>query len=65
MFEAWKHYVSGLCQRLEKPEIERLKDNVLGLARKVAEAAGGFLGIGNKISVAERTVLRKLERAFS
>jgi hypothetical protein len=65
MFEAWKHYVSGLCQRLEKPEIERLKDNVLGLAEKVAEAAGGFLGIGNKISVAERTVLRKLERAFS
>jgi hypothetical protein len=65
MFEAWKHYISGLCQRLEKSEIERLKDNVLGLAREVAEAAGGFLGIGSKISVAERTVLRKLERAFS
>ena len=65
MFEAWKHYVNGLCQRLEKPEIERLKNDVLDLARKVAQAAGGFLGFGNKISVAERTVLRKLERAFS
>jgi hypothetical protein len=65
MFDAWKHYISGLCQRLDKPEIERLKNDVLDLARNVAQAAGGFLGIGNRISTAERTVLGKLERTFS
>ena len=65
MFEAWTHYVSGLCQSLEEVEIEGLKHDVLDRARQVAEAAGGILGIGNKISAAERTVLRKLERAFS
>ena len=64
MIEAWRHYVSGLCLRLERPEIEKLKHDVLDLARKAAQAAGGFLGFGNKISAAERTVLDELERAF-
>ena len=64
MFEAWKHYVSGLCQRLEGPEIEKLKHDVMGVARKVAQAAGGFLGLGNKISAAERAVLSQVEQAF-
>jgi hypothetical protein len=30
----------------------------------VARAAGGFLGIGPKISAAEEEALRRLERAF-
>ena len=64
MFEAWKHYVSGLCQRLEGPEIEKLKHDVMGVARKVAQAAGGFLGLGNNISAAERAVLSQVEQAF-
>lgn len=32
--------------------------------RSVAEAAGGFLGIGGKVSPAEENVLKELERAF-
>jgi hypothetical protein len=30
----------------------------------VAEAAGGFLGLGNKISPQERAALATLEQAF-
>jgi hypothetical protein len=37
---------------------------VLDRARAVATAAGGFLGLGAKISPAEEEVLRTLERAF-
>jgi hypothetical protein len=65
MLEAWRHYVHGLCLRLDRPEIEKLRHEVLDRARKVAQAAGGFLGFGDKTSAAERTVLDKLERAFS
>jgi tellurite resistance protein len=65
MFEAWKHYIQGLCQKLDKPQVEELKRDLLRLARDVAQAAGGFLGLGNKISAGERAVLDKLEQAFS
>ena len=41
----------------------RLKENLVGRARTVAEAAGGFLGIG-AISTEEESVLGELEGAF-
>jgi hypothetical protein len=65
MLHAWKHYVEGLCQRLDAREIEKLQHELLDRARKVAQAAGGFLGFGDKMSAAERAVLDELERAFS
>jgi hypothetical protein len=65
LIEAWEHYIKDICKRLERQEIEKLKDDVLRLARSVAEAAGGFLGIGSRISASERTVLGRLEKAFS
>jgi hypothetical protein len=40
-----------------------LRETVIGQARAVAEAAGGFLGLG-KVSPAEDEMLRRLERAF-
>jgi hypothetical protein len=65
MLEAWEHYVRGLCQKLNKQEIEDFKLRLLDLARKVAQAAGGFLGFGDKTSAAEQTMLTRLEKAFS
>jgi hypothetical protein len=65
MIEAWKHYIKGLCQRLESGEIERLKGDVMARARSVAQAAGGLLGLGNKVSAAERAALDELEQAFA
>jgi hypothetical protein len=43
---------------------DQLKSSSLGRARAVAEAAGGFLGLGS-ISAAEKKMLDQLERAFS
>jgi hypothetical protein len=63
--EAWKHYVKDLCQRLDCQESERLQNELLGRARKVAQATGGFLGFGEKVSPAERSVLDELEQAFA
>ena len=42
----------------------RPSNDLLGRARAVAEAAGGFLGLGNKVSDEEESVLQKLETAF-
>ena len=43
---------------------DKLKQELLGRARTVAESAGGFLGIG-KISSEEEDKLEELARAFS
>jgi hypothetical protein len=65
MLEAWEHHVQSLCRQLTPEEVAKLKNDTLTLARKVAEAAGGMLGLGNKISKAERAMLDRLEKAFA
>lgn len=61
----WKDYVASLSQALGDEAKTKLRADILGRARSVAEAAGGFLGLGSKISSAEQAKLRELERAFS
>jgi hypothetical protein len=61
---AWKEYIKGLCQQLTSKQKVSLKSEVIGHAREVAEAAGGFLGLGSKISKAEQKMLDQLEAAF-
>ncbi|MDD5629534.1 MAG: hypothetical protein PHU21_10755 [Elusimicrobia bacterium] len=65
MLEAWTHYVQGLCERLSPEERKLLKDDIMGQARAVAEASGGFLGLGCKVSVSEARILKKLASAFA
>jgi hypothetical protein len=64
MLEAWSSYASALAPALSPAERNNLRDSVLGRARAVAEAAGGFLGFGNRVSKAEEELLQKLARAF-
>ena len=61
---AWRHLVHGLSEQLSPDEVAVLKAGLLARARAVAGAAGGFLGIGSKISDAEANVIRRLESAF-
>lgn len=61
---AWKAYVAALSSTLDAQAKQALKQDLLGRARAVAEAAGGFLGLGSRISSAEQAVLTELERAF-
>lgn len=64
LINAWKDYIKALCKQLDPHGIEELKHDLLDLAGKVAEAAGGFLGLG-KVSAAERARLEELQQAFS
>ena len=65
LLDAWKHYIAALCRQLNQTEIEQLKHDMLQRARRVAEATGGILGYGNKISANEQKVLESLEEAFA
>lgn len=64
MLEAWSSYTSALAAALSPAERHSLRDSVLGRARAVAEAAGGFLGFGNRVSTAEEALLQKLAAVF-
>lgn len=61
---AWKDYVAALASTMDAAAKDKLKQDLLGRARTVAESAGGFLGIG-KISIEEEAKLEALARAFS
>ncbi len=64
LLEAWRHYIKGLCAELSEHQKTALKNDFIGHARQVAEATGGFLGLGNRISKPEKEMLEKLESAF-
>ncbi len=65
ILDAWKLYIAALCKQLDDTEIEELKHDLLDRAQKIAEAAGGILGITRKISSRERQMLETLKQAFS
>jgi hypothetical protein len=58
---AWKDFVSVARHYLSSQALEALRADLLGRARKVAQASGGP---GGKISAAEQNTLRQLEQAF-
>jgi hypothetical protein len=64
LLEAWGEYVVGIAARLDETGRRTLHDEILGGARRIAQAAGGILGLGNKISSEEQAVLDRLDRAF-
>jgi hypothetical protein len=64
LLEIWQRYIEELMGSLGEQSSRQLKDSTLGRARTVAEAAGGFLGMGS-ISAAEKAMLARLEEAFS
>jgi hypothetical protein len=65
LMTTWKEYAAALASRLGVEERRALREEIVGRARLVAEAAGGLLGLGSKVSRAEEAVLRELEQALS
>ncbi len=65
LFNAWQVYVKALVSTLDADAREALKADLLGRARVVADAAGGVLGLGSRISRAEQARLTALEQAFA
>ncbi len=60
----WYDYIDALCDMLTPEAKAELYEDLLGRAKAVAEASGGVLGLGNKISKPEQAVLDELARAF-
>ena len=63
LMEAWKAYVGALAGSLDEGGRRQLREDLLSRARRVAESAGGFFGVGT-VSQAERDLLDELEKAF-
>lgn len=63
LMEAWRSFIEAVCGELSVEGRIRLRDVLVGRAREVAEAAGGFLGLG-RVAREEEEVLSELERAF-
>lgn len=65
LLDSWTLYVTGLRDVLSPADFTALRTSILGRARTVAAAAGGFLGLGSKVSEAEERELKALEKAFA
>lgn len=64
LIEAWESYIKALTGQLNDEQNKLLKNQIVGFAKMVAAAAGGFLGIG-KVSASEEKVLHRIDAAFS
>jgi hypothetical protein len=64
LLAAWKSYIGELLPTLDPAARASLRDQLVGGAREVAEAAGGFLGFGNKVSSEQAAVLDELADCF-
>jgi hypothetical protein len=65
LLDAWKQYIRALTEAMDPAAKKALQRDLVGRAQVVAEAAGGFLGLGGKVSMAEKAVLTELEAAFA
>ncbi len=64
VFDTWKTYIAEVVKQLGPEEKTLMKNEVVGRARSVAEASGGFLGLGSHVSKEEQEVLDKIAAAF-
>lgn len=65
LMETWRKYVAAMWAKFEPAERKAMHDKLTSMARDVAKSAGGFLGLGSKISAAEQRVLDELDKALS
>jgi hypothetical protein len=64
LLDAWEAYIKALASQLNDEQNRLLKNQIVGFAKMVAAAAGGFLGIG-RVSASEEKVLARIETAFT
>jgi len=65
LVDAWKRYVAAIWPSLSPHEHDEIRQSGLERARSVAEAAGGFLGLGSHVSAKERTTLDEIAKVLA
>ncbi|MBX9697950.1 MAG: hypothetical protein K2X74_00880 [Acetobacteraceae bacterium] len=65
LFDTWSAYVRAMAAGLAPPQREEMRGHLLASLRAVAEASGGFFGLGRRISGPEAAMLARLEAAFA
>jgi hypothetical protein len=63
--KAWFAWSSEVNKQLDPAERKKVREALLQRARAVAEAAGGFLGLGTRITAGEQRVLDRIAEAFA
>ena len=63
LLKAWKGYAAALIAELGEADAAAVRGDIMSRAQKVAEAAGGFLGLG-AVSREERRMLAELAAAL-
>lgn len=63
LLEAWKGYAAALVAELGSEDAATVRCDIMSRAQAVAEAAGGFLGLGS-VSREERRMLNELAAAL-
>lgn len=64
LLTAWSAYARAIVDSLEGPQKDEFRSSILSRARAVADAAGGFAGMG-KVSDREKDVLNQIEAALA
>jgi hypothetical protein len=63
LMDAWKKYARSIWEQLTEQERILMREGIMGRARKIAETAGGFLGM-RSISPQEKALLEELENVL-
>jgi hypothetical protein len=65
LIDTWRRYIETIWPSLTPDERAGVRKMGLDRARAVAEAAGGFLGLGSRISAQEKAVLDDLAKLLA
>ena len=65
MVEAWRAYAEALANELDESSLVVLRNATIERAKRIAQASGGVLGLGDKTSHDERNALLDLQRALT
>jgi hypothetical protein len=64
LIDAWNSYAAAISESVGDEAREEIRRDVIHRARAVAEATGGILGFGSKVSTREEQALLEIEGAF-
>jgi hypothetical protein len=65
VLNAWRNYAQALARELDEKTLAAFRTAILERTERVAEAAGGILGFGEKVSENERRVMWDITNALS